>query len=229
MSEANTNMFETNYLFNCFNVDNKVKYNGHPHADLFLSKKLSRFIFPSKDTLDPSWVQTPVPPFEALTHLINMSWTRLTNGEVQVWSEMCGRRIQDKEVSELGLHKTEHDLRKARTEFKRDQQRLLYIDKKKIINKVIIKGLILSQNKIVQGSDDDFTRENLKLKFKNDKFTLNEILDECLTVKFSKSTTKKLKRFKHQLTNQICSAPNARYFINCLSNCIGAIRSHSAQ
>ena len=200
----------SNPLFNCFYLANDKKYNEHPNSDLFMTKKLSRFIFPTKDTIDPSWVQTPVSPFEALTHLINISWTRLTDGEVKVWNEMCGRKVQDKEVTELGLHKTEHDLKKARTEFKRDQQRLIYIDNKKIVNKVIIKGLIIGNKKIVQGSDDDFSREKLRHSFKNDKSELNELLDECLTIKFSKSSTKILKRFKYQLSTQTCSAPNAK-------------------
>ena len=132
-------------------------------------------------------------------------------------------------MTELGLHKTEHDLRKARTEFKRDQQRLTYIDNKKIVNKVKIKGLILSNNKIVQGSDSDYSRVKLLHSFKNNKSEINELLDECLTINFSKSTTKILKRFKTQLSTQTCSAQNARYFVKHLSNCIGAIKSHSAQ
>ena len=146
----------SNQLFNCFSFANDRKYNQHPNSDLFMTKKLSRFIFPTKDTIDPSWVTTPVSPFEALNHLINISWTRLTDGEIQVWNEMCGRRVQDKEVTELGLHKTEHDLRKARTEYKREQQRLTYIDNKKIDNNVKIKGLIRSKNKIIQASDKLF-------------------------------------------------------------------------
>ena len=112
----------SNHLFNSFSFKNDIKYNQHPNSDLFMTKKLSRFIFPTKDIIDPSWVTTPVAPFDALNHLINLSWNRLTDGEVQVWNTMCGRRVQDKEVTALGLFKTEHDLRKARTDYKRDQQ-----------------------------------------------------------------------------------------------------------
>ena len=130
-------------------------------------------------------------------------------------------------MTELGLHKTEHDLRKARTEYKRDQQRLTYIDNKKIDNNVKIKGLILSKNKIIQASDKEVSRVQLLHSFKNNKSEIEELLDECLTINFSKSTTKVLRRFKSQLFT--CSAQNARYFIRYLSNCLGAIRAHSAK
>ena len=96
-----------------------------------MTKKLSRFVFPTRDIVDPSWVTKTVPPFEALNHLINLSWTRLSEGEIKVWNDMCGRRVQDKEVSTQGLHKTEHDLRKDRGGYKREMQRIIYINNKK--------------------------------------------------------------------------------------------------
>ena len=79
-----------------------------------MSKKLARFVFPSRDLVDPSWVVKTVPPFEALQHLINLSWDRLTEGEMKVLDDMCGRRVKEKEVSQQGLHKTTYDLRKDR-------------------------------------------------------------------------------------------------------------------
>ena len=160
----------TNQLFNCFSFENDKKYNNlHHNSDLFLSKKLSRFIFPTKDIIDPSWVTTPVPPFEALNHLINISWTRLSEGEIKVWNEMCGRRVQDKEVSALGLYKTEHDLRKARTEYKREMQRLIYINHKKTDNNIKMKGLIMSKNKIIQSSNKEISQVHLTQSFKHNK------------------------------------------------------------
>ena len=98
---------------------------------------------------------------------------------------------------------------------------------KKIDNNVKIKGLILSKNKIIQASDKEVSRVQLLHSFKNNKSEIEELLDECLTINFSKSTTKVLRRFKSQLFT--CSAQNARYFIRYLSNCLGAIRAHSAK
>ena len=53
-----------------------------------MTKKLARFVFPSRDLIDPSWVVKTVPPFEALQHLMNLSWDRLTEGEMNVWNKM---------------------------------------------------------------------------------------------------------------------------------------------
>ena len=217
----------SNQLFNCFSFENDIKYNQHPNSDLFMTKKLSRFIFPTKDTIDPSWVTTPVSPFEALNHLINLSWTRLTDGEIQVWNEMCGRRVQDKEVTALGLYKTEHDLRKARTEYKREQQRLTYIDHKKADDKVKIKGLIMSKNKIIQSSNKEISQVHLTHSFKHNKEEIAQYLEECLNFSFSKSTKKVLRKFKAQLFT--CSVHKAKYFIRYLANCLSAIRAQSAK
>ena len=119
----------------------------HQNSDSFMTKKLSRFVFPSRDIVDPSWVVKTVPPFEALQHLINLSWTRLSEGEMRVWNDMCGRRVRDKEVSPQGLHKTIHDLRKDRGDYKREMQRIIYINNKKADNHIKLKELILTQNK----------------------------------------------------------------------------------
>ena len=164
-------MQHTNQLFNCFSFENDKKYNNlHQNSDLFVTKKLSRFIFPTRDIVDPSWITTTVPPFEALNHLINLSWTRLSEGEIKVWNEMCGRRVQDKEVSALGLYKTEHDLRKDRGEYKREMQRLIYINHKKADNNIKMKELILSKNKIIQSTDKDVSQSNLIQIFKHNLF-----------------------------------------------------------
>ena len=194
-----------------------------------MTKKLSRFIFPTKDIIDPSWVTTPVPPFEALNHLINISWTRLSEGEIKVWNEMCGRRVQDKEVSALGLYKTEHDLRKARTEYKREMQRLIYINHKKADNNIKMKGLIMSKKKIIQSSDKEVSQLNLIQIFKHNKEEIAQYLEECLKFNFSKSTKKVLRKFKAQLFLPQLSMCKAKYFTRQLASCLSAIRAQSAK
>ena len=193
-------MQHTNHLFDCFPFENDKNYNKlHQNSDSFMTKKLSRFIFPTRDIVDPSWITTTVPPFEALNHLINLSWTRLSEGEIKVWNEMCGRRVQDKEVSTLGLYKTEHDLRKDRGDYKREMQRIIYINNKKADNNIKAKELILSQNKIIQSSDKDVSQLNLLQIFKNDKEEIASFILECLKFKFSKATKKILRNFQAQL------------------------------
>ena len=142
---------------------------------------------------------------------------------------MCGRRVQDKEVSELGLYKTEHDLRKDRTEYKREMQRLIYINHKKADNNIKMKGLIMSKNKIIQSSDKEVSQLNLIQIFKHNKEEIAQYLEECLQFNFSKSTKKVLRKFKAQLFLPQLSMCKAKYFIRQLASCLSAIRAQSAK
>ena len=128
-------------MFASFPFDNESNKNSkHQSSDSFMSKKMARFVFPRRDIVDPSWVVKTVPPIEALQHLINLSWDRLMEGEMKVWDDMCGRRVKEKEVSQQGLHKTIHDLRKDRGDYKRECQRIIYIDNKKVDKNIKLKN-----------------------------------------------------------------------------------------
>ena len=89
-----------------------------------MSKKLSRFVFPKQDLVDPKWVVNHIPPLESLLDFMNLSWDRLSEGEMTIWDEMCQRRVREKEVFNEGLYKTSYDLRKDRGNFKREQQKI---------------------------------------------------------------------------------------------------------
>ena len=64
----NTNLKNNQSLFASFNT-NPVhnQYNKHNlMSDTFMSKKLSRFVFPKQDLVDPKWVVTHIPPLKSL-------------------------------------------------------------------------------------------------------------------------------------------------------------------
>ena len=90
----------------------------------FVCKKLQRFIFPKEDKLDPKWIFDKIPQFHSLLHIIYLSWTRLSEEELNTWNQMCGRNVADKEVSNEGIFKTTYDLRVDRNNFKREQQKI---------------------------------------------------------------------------------------------------------
>ena len=144
----NTNLKNNQHLFASFNTNQAYNpYSKHKLlSDTFMSKKLSRFVFPKQDLVDPKWVVTQIPPFESLQHLLNLSWDRLSEGEMLIWDEMCQRRVRDKEVSNEGLYKTSYDLRKDRGDFKRERQKIKYIDQNKKVKTTILKQLMLSDN-----------------------------------------------------------------------------------
>ena len=126
----NTNLKNNQSLFASFNT-NPVhnQYNKHNlMSDTFVSKKLSCFVFPQQDLEDPKLVVNHIPPLESLLHLMNLSWDRLSEGEMTIWDEMCQRRVRDKEVSNEGLYKTSYDLCIDRGNFKREQQKIKFID-----------------------------------------------------------------------------------------------------
>ena len=53
-------------------------------------------MFPTQDLIDPKWVVDRITPLESLLHLMNISWDRLSEGEMTVWDEMCQRRVKKK-------------------------------------------------------------------------------------------------------------------------------------
>ena len=91
----NTNLKNNQNLFASFNTNQEYNpYSKHQLlSDTFMSKKLARFVFPKKDLVDPDWVVTQIPPFVSLQHLLNLSWDRLSEGEMKIWDEMCQRRV----------------------------------------------------------------------------------------------------------------------------------------
>ena len=130
-------------------------------SDTFMSKKLSRFLFPKQDLVDPKWVVTQIPPLESLLHLMNLSWDRLSEGEMTIWDEMCQRRVRDKEVSNEGLYKTSYDLRKDRGNFKREQQKIKFIDQNKQVKTTVLKQLKASENITLTSSNNDVLQKTL--------------------------------------------------------------------
>ena len=144
----NTNLKNNKNLFASFITNQEyIPYSKHQLlSDTFMSKKLARFVFPKKDLVDPNWVVTQIPPFVSLQHLLNISWDRLSEGEMKIWDNMCQRRVRDKEVSKEGLYKTSYDLRKDRGDFKRECQKIKYIDQNKKVKTTILKQLMLSDN-----------------------------------------------------------------------------------
>ena len=217
-------------MFASFPFENESNKNSKHHSsDSFMSKKLARFVFPSRDIVDPSWVVKTVPPFEALQHLINLSWDRLMEGEMKVWDDMCGRRVKEKEVSQQGLHKTIHDLRKDRGDYKRECQRIIYIDNKKVDKNIKLKKLILSPNKTVKSSEKQVSQMNLNKLFKSDKKEIATYILECLNFQFSKSTKKILKSFQSQLFSSQLTSSKAKYFIRKLALCLWSIRAQATK
>ena len=129
----NTNLPVCNSLFSSFydrtNPVNNTYDCYNLGAETFVSKKLRRFIFPQHDTLDPKWVVDKISPFKSLLHLINLTWDRLSHEEMTTWNSMCQRHVSDKEISNEGLFKTGYDLRMDRSNYKREQQKIEFIDK----------------------------------------------------------------------------------------------------
>ena len=196
----NTNLQYNNNLFASFMFNQEFNPNSkHQLSDTFMSKKLARFVFPKKDLVDPSWVVTQIPPFVSLQHLLNLSWDRLSEGEMKVWDNMCQRRFREKEVSQEGLYKTSYDLRKDRGDYKRECQKINYIDQNKKVKNTILKQLMLSNNITLKSSNDEVSQKNLSKLFKTDKEAISTYISECLNFKFSRNTQKVLKRFSSKL------------------------------
>ena len=79
----NTNLKVTKSLFSSF-YTNPVHNQYDKHnlmSETFVSKKLSRFVFPQQDLIDPKWVVDHLTPLESLLHLMNISWDRLSEGD----------------------------------------------------------------------------------------------------------------------------------------------------
>ena len=181
----NTNLQYSNHLCASFMFNQEFNKNSkHQNSDTFMSKKLARFVFPKKDLIDPSWVVNTIPPFVALQHLLNVSRDRLSEGEMKVWDNMCGRRVREKEVSQLGLYKTSYDLRKDRGEYKRECQKMIYIDQNKKVNNIKLKQLSLSNNKTLNSSADEVSQKNLAKIFQTDKEAIATYITECLNFTF---------------------------------------------
>ena len=190
-----------------------------------MSKKIARFVFPKKDLIDPSWVVNTIPPFVALQHLLNISWDRLSEGEMKVWDNMCGRRVREKEVSQLGLYKTSYDLRKDRGDYKRECQKINYIDQNKKVKNTILKQLMLSNNITLKSSNDEVSQKNLSKLFKTDKEAISTYITDCLNFKFSRSTQKVLKLFSTKLL--CCTSSQSKFFLRRLALCLWAIRAQA--
>ena len=141
-------------------------------SETFVSKKLRRFIFPQQDLVDPKWVVDQIAPFDSLLHLMNLSWDRLSQGEMATWDAMCQRHVSDKEISNEGLFKTNYDLCVDRHNYKREQQKIQFIDKTrqtKLNTITALKKLKASENITLKASKNDVLRTKLLQTFKNDK------------------------------------------------------------
>ena len=85
--------------------------------------------------------------------------------------------------------------RKDRGYFKRECQKIKYIDQNKKVKTTILKQLMLSDNITLTSSNNDVLQKNLAKTFKTDKDAISKYITECLQYKFSRNTQKVLKRF----------------------------------